>query len=119
MRRTTTGNITIETNFDEALEAVGNAEQEALISVGPVLKNLVKDRAPQGPTGNLKSSIDYGVSDKYHSLSIYSLDKIAPHNHLIEYGTVKMEAQPFMRRTIDEQKGMVLNSLSSVMGRKS
>jgi HK97 gp10 family phage protein len=33
--------------------------------------------------------------------------KIAPHAHLVEYGTVKMKAQPFFRPAVDATEGQV------------
>jgi len=74
---------------------------------GAIMAAKIKRLAPLGPTGNLKKSIvakpfqAAGPSDAFVAID----RKIAPHAHLIEYGTVKMPAKPFFRRGIEQSKG--------------
>lgn len=42
----------------------------------------------------------------------------APHAHLLEYGTVKMAARPFLRPAFDELKGKIGATIVASMKRK-
>ena len=39
----------------------------------------------------------------------------APHAHLLEFGTVKMSAKPFLRPAYDEQKEKILDTVIAAM----
>lgn len=78
-------------------------------------------RAPRGPTGNLKRSIGAKTlrrRDKNPAPSIAAVDrKIAPHAHLVEFGTSKMSARPFMRPAVDSQGGKVAKQVEEGLQR--
>lgn len=44
--------------------------------------------------------------------------KTAPHGHLLEFGTIHMAAQPFMRPAYDTQKGEAIRTFREVLGKK-
>ena len=63
-------------------------------------------RAPLGPTGNLKKSNIVKTLDrnKKRPSAIAAVDrKVAPHAHLLEFGTAKMSAKPFFRPAVESQ----------------
>lgn len=78
--------------------------------------------APRGPTGNLIASLD--VSTKLKSsqktghpvgVELYIGAKTPPgyHAHLLEFGTAKMAARPFLRPAWDSTKQKVLSEISA------
>ena len=77
--------------------------------------------APRGPTGNLKASITVSTQltrsqrDMRRDgveLFIGATTPKGYHAHLLEFGTVNMPAQPFLRPAWDAAKDAVLASLS-------
>lgn len=116
MQRIVKGNVTIETRIDENLAAIGDSEEMGLRNAGREVEKIVKRETPKGDTGKLEESISHEVSNKYHTLSIISDNSVAPYNYLIEYGTPKMQAQPFMRQTIDGQRIRILGIVAASLG---
>ena len=65
-------------------------------------------RAPKGPTGNLKRSIkSFKGRNKGVALAVVDA-KIAPHRHLVEFGTVHMPAQPYWRPAVEDNAGGIV-----------
>lgn len=78
--------------------------------------------APRGPTGNLKASITVNTKLKKSQrtgrpegveLFIGAETPKGQHAHLLEFGTVKMPAQPFMRPAWDATKKKVLEAIET------
>ena len=80
------------------------------------LAENVRTAAPLGPTGNLKKGIVAKVfkeQRKGDPSSFVGIDYgIAPHAHLVEFGTVKAAPHPFFRHTIDTSKESVRRDIS-------
>ncbi len=80
--------------------------EERMLEAAKVIRDSAKNKAPLGPTGNLKRGIQAKTFSKKipgEPASFCAINyKIAPHAHLIEFGTVKQSARPFMRPAIDE-----------------
>lgn len=95
-----------------------NMEKIMLESAEEVKKGLVA-AAPVGPTGNLRRSpIAKAMPKSRAPVVIAGIDrKIAPHAHLVEFGTVKMPAQPFFRPTWDGLRGKVNKDIASKTGK--
>jgi len=70
---------------------------------------IIRRNTPVGPTGNLLRSVTTKQLPKkagYAPNTMVGLDyRIAPHQHLVEYGTSRARANPFFRRSIEEAKG--------------
>ena len=75
----------------------------ALAAAKPVA-DKVRAEAPQGPTGNLKRSVEASAFkpriDKPTAAFVRVSHSIAPHAHLVEFGTSHSEANPFFKRGV-------------------
>jgi len=93
----------------------GKAMGDNLLKQAQMIADDARDRAPLGPTGNLKRSLHARLlSDKlrFPKVAIAAVDrKIAPHAHLIEFGTSKMSARPFFRPAVDSHAGKVIDNI--------
>lgn len=91
------------------------ALRPAAYAASKVIYAEMKIRAPIGPTGNLHNSI-YQYHDVKLSVDgkqIYAIGpnkKKAPHWHLLEYGTSRMAARPFIRPTYDAMIGKAMDA---------
>ena len=98
------------------------AERDRVIPIAKesakMLVDEIKSRAPKGPTGNLKRSPKVKVMKGYPPLVLAAIDrKIAPHAHLLEFGTVKMSPHPFFRPAIDAKGDAALKHLHDGIGK--
>lgn len=95
-----------ESNIKKLLNVTDFKEMKPVyLEAAELVRDRIKDNAPQGPTGNLKRS---PVAKALDNVVIAGIDrKIAPHAHLLEFGTVKMAARPFFRPAIDTSKNDV------------
>ena len=90
----------------EMLEDVVNkSRMDSSYRQAEELRDIIQQKAPLGPTGNLKRS---PVAKKYPPYAIAGVDrKIAPHAHLVEFGTSHSAAHPFLRPSIMQFKDKV------------
>jgi HK97 gp10 family phage protein len=88
---------------------------EIIIKQAEVIRDRIQQKAPQGPTGNLKRSpIAKLMPNKsnYPVIAIAGIDrKIAPHAGLVEFGTSRAPAHPFFRPAVDECSGKVMDGI--------
>ena len=93
----------------------GKAMGDTLLKQAQVIAEDASDRAPLGPTGNLKRSPIAKLlpaKANYPIIAIAGIDrKITPHAHLIEFGTSKMSARPFFRPAVDAHRGKVVDNI--------
>lgn len=106
----------LDRNIKQLEKATGKKETgEVLVKQAYVIRDRIKDRAPVGPTGNLKRSPVARLmpeSSSYPAVAIAGIDrKIAPHAHLIEFGTSRAPAHPFFRPAIDESMPKVIDGI--------
>lgn len=96
----------------------GNMEKIMLESAEEVRKGL-ESAAPVGPTGNLRQSpVAKAMPKSRVPVVIAGIDrKIAPHAHLVEFGTVKMPAHPFFRPTWDGLRDKVKRDIAAKTGK--
>lgn len=80
-------------NSDEVLEGLSEAMLRALERVGMAAEGYAKDLCPVD-TGNLRNSISHKVDDAEQAVYIGTNVDYAPY---VELGTVKMDAQPFLK----------------------
>lgn len=86
-------------------ESAGKDMKEAYLQGAIVIANEAKLRAPLGPTGNLKRGVFAARGDPNKRNALAGMNyRIAPHAHLVEYGTVKMVARPYFRPAITTKK---------------
>lgn len=80
-----------------------------------IIAEDARSRAPLGPTGNLKRSLIARLLDKRGNnprTAIAAVDrKIAPHAHLIEFGTCKMSARPFFRPAVESHSEGIIGNI--------
>jgi len=93
-----------------------------LLDQAQKVADRARSKAPLGPTGNLKRSIHAKMMPAkggYPPVAIAAVDrKIAPHGHLVEFGTVKMSARPFFRPAIAEVLPRAFGALKDSFKRK-
>ena len=99
-----------QSNANEVKNVLSELERAALKEVAKFIRKDAKRRVPVNE-GTLKKNIGTWVKKKNASLQIgvYSAKnakrkklKVAYHAHLIEFGTVKMQARPFIRPSVME-----------------
>jgi HK97 gp10 family phage protein len=107
----------------EGMDELDAKLQELIASVKPevvepfllegarTIRDAAKANSPPPVTGNLRRSIkaktlkQIGIGPRS---ALAGIDyRIAPHAHLLEYGTVKMAARPFFRKAWDANKTAV------------
>lgn len=105
----------------EGLEELGQTIERMRKSVKPenvepivlkaakIIKASAWGRAPRGPTGNLQRGIRAKVLKRNDfnnpAPAMVGIDfRVAPHAHLVEFGTIHAAARPFFRPAVD-QKG--------------
>lgn len=128
MKRKKTVSYQIDWYEEELLSALENHLQEALFAAGVVLRDAAQAKAPRdegdlaasgyvatktqsnyvAKEGNEKERV---VRSPKHALVAFAV----PHAHLVEFGTVKMKAQPFFRPAFDETKEEVAQTLRDVL----
>lgn|SRR6056297_2104576 len=97
----------LEKDFKRLTKGFKPAEvQKAAVDSAEIIRADAERRAPLGPTGNLKKSNIVKTLDrnKKRPSAIAAVDrKVAPHAHLLEFGTSKMAANPFFRPAVESQ----------------
>jgi HK97 gp10 family phage protein len=97
----------------------GDSLKPDVLAQAKVIAEDARDRAPRGPTGNLKRSLHAKLLPGGPPVAIAAVDrKIAPHAHLVEFGTVKMSARPYFRPAADAHMGKAKGNLKSAAKKK-
>lgn len=102
--------------LDELARSVDPEHIEPILLDGArVIAEDAREKAPLGPTGNLKRSLTAKLMKRTGHLppvAIAAVDrKIAPHAHLVEFGTSHAPAHPFFRPAVDESAERVLRDI--------
>lgn len=88
--------MSIDKNWkDEVQERIN----QALLKAGALVEGSAKERCPVD-TGTLRNSINYQLMDE-RTVIIGTNVEYAPY---VEYGTVKMSAQPFLHPALEENR---------------
>ena len=88
----------------------GEKVSREFMPIAEMVRDHIKSGIPRGTSGNLARSVVAKALDprKFVAVVIAAIDrKIAPHAHLLEFGTSRMSAQPFFRPGWDSIKGRV------------
>jgi HK97 gp10 family phage protein len=98
----------LERKLDKMTKSVSGEKMSPIcLKAAQMVRDAIKQKAPQGPTGNLRRSpvAKLMTPREFFALAIAAIDrKIAPHAHLLEFGTVKMRPHPFFRPAWDENR---------------
>ena len=101
-----------------------NVVRRAVTKGAKVIEEEMRARAPVGATGNLKASIgQVGVKSRDKSKLTRTVGALKGagrkgfHAHLLEFGTVKMAARPFIRPAFDQTKGEALKVIGMELGK--
>ena len=108
----------LEANVKKINDSVDKEQTgKILIKQAEIIRDRIRDKAPQGPTGNLKRSPVAKLMPEnasYPAIAIAGIDrKIAPHAHLVEFGTSRAPAHPFFRPAVDECQRQVMNNIKN------
>ena len=102
--------------FERLRKALGDAGREelrdTLLENAEILKRWIETFMPRPVTGRLARSVGVGLYRKPIVASFVRMDyKIAPHAHLVEYGTSHSAAHPYFRRGIETAWPMILQNI--------
>jgi len=105
-------------NLDKLTNAVsGPMTEETALKVATSISEDARSRAPLGPTGNLKRSLVAKLLDKRGDnprVAVAAVDrKIAPHAHLLEFGTSRMSARPFFRPAVEKYSNQFTKNIKT------
>jgi len=102
--------------------------EAALLRGAEELRDAAREKAPVGPTGNLRDRIKaFQLPKRGDNPRSAECQSSAQHDHFIEFGTSEryqkttgrytgsMERKPFFRPAIDENKERVYNEIVSEM----
>lgn len=113
--------------LDEALRRVTSLKKSlepqkvetVLMKAARVVKDEVKTRAPQGPTGRLKKAVKAKKGKRRGRLvtsALAAVDrKIAPHADLVERGTRRGPAKPYFRPGVDASHQRAVDTVDAGM----
>ena len=104
--------MTMEWYGDSVVSSVKNAKRGALSAAALIVEGAAVLVCPVD-TGNLRSSITHEVVDDEEARVGTNVD-YAPH---LEYGTVKMAAQPYLRPSLDSNKSQIEKMIGDVIGK--
>lgn len=100
--------------------ATGTAAKEVYLKAGMKLRDRARSMV-KVKTGNLRKGIFAARGDASKQNVIVGVNyKIAPHAHLVEYGTVRAPAHPYMRPALsaskDEMRRTIQDGLEKIIG---
>jgi HK97 gp10 family phage protein len=116
--------VTLTSNKDEILEALGEQLGQAMIAIGLTAESNAKQEitkavydTPESKsgyvrTGRLRNSISYGVDTDEPAVYIGSNVEYAPY---VELGTSKMRARPFLKPAVENYAGEYKDLLEQAM----
>lgn len=116
--------VTLTSNKDEILEALGEQLGQAMIAIGMTAESNAKQEitkavydTPESKsgyvrTGRLRNSISYGVDTDEPAVYIGSNVEYAPY---VELGTSKMRARPFLKPAVENYAGEYKDLLEQAM----
>ena len=107
--------------FDELKTGVPDSAGDGVNAVAKAAAEVIRAEAPQGPTGNLKKSIESGGYKKKQGKPVAAFVRVnrkkAPHAHLVEFGARAgaMPANPFFARGSAKVKGAALGKVEDAV----
>ena len=94
----------------------GTRPERLFLRAAKMVRNKMRETAPQGPTGNLRKGIvarTLARKGRKVAPAMVGINyRLAPHAILLEFGTAKMSPRPFFRRTLIETQARVNKMLT-------
>jgi HK97 gp10 family phage protein len=90
--------VKVKSNIRETSRIVRGRIIAGLHAAAPFVEHIAKREVPKD-TGNLEQHTRVEVDERNLELDLKSGGPGARHAHLIEYGTIHMEPNPYMRRS--------------------
>jgi HK97 gp10 family phage protein len=88
---------------------------QALHDCGEIILPIAQENAPY-KTGRYKRSLGFDVNEGKLEAQLYSNRKIAPHAHLLEWGTHKMAPRAPLRRAAEAARAPMGQAVAKRMG---
>lgn len=116
--------VTLTSNKDEILEALGEQLGQAMIAIGLTAESNAKreitkavydtpeSKSGYERTGHLLNSITYGVDTNEPAVYIGSNVEYAPY---VELGTTKMRARPYLKPAVENYAQEYMDLLKQAM----
>ena len=104
--------MTVEWKGDKHIKAAIEAQKKALTAASLVVQGDATSRTPV-LTGNLKNSITYKVREE--DAIVGTNVEYAPY---VEFGTSKMEAQPYLEPSLHNNKKKIEKLLKDAIARE-
>lgn len=92
--------------------AIRHIETSPSVETGSLRDAVVVKRATKAETAPLTSVHLVAVRQRQTGRKTKTKQPTAPHAHFVEFGTVHMPAEPFMRPAFDEGKEDALNAIT-------
>ena len=89
-----------------------NSAKKGALTMAAIVVNMDATMLAPVDTGNLRDSVTYEVDEDEARVGT-NVD-YAPH---LEYGTVKMAAQPYLRPSLDNNKSQIEKMIGDVIGK--
>jgi len=107
----------LKANSEKLAKEARKAASASVLRQAEMVRDAIRTKAPQGPTGNLKrSAIAKLMPEKgeYPPIAIAGIDRrIAPHAGIVEFGSSRAPAHPYFRPAVDETKDKVKENLKN------
>lgn len=97
----------------------GDSLKPDILTQAKIIAEDAKNRAPRGPTGNLKRSLHAKLMPGSPPVAIAAVDrKIAPHGWIVEYGSSRTSPHPYFRPAVDAHIGEAKDNLKKAAKEK-
>jgi HK97 gp10 family phage protein len=114
----------LERQANKLIKEVNEGKQKILLDQAKLVRDRIREKAPRGPTGNLKgaayaSSIPASLTGPALAFAGIRPRK-APHAHLVEYGHAgphPAPPHPFVRPAWDESRDEVERNIAAGLGK--
>lgn len=114
----------LERNSNKLIKEVNEGRRKLLLAQARVVRDRIKQKAPTGPTGNLKKAV-YATAlpeTMYQRAVAFAgiRPRKAPHAHLVEFGhggPHPAPPHPFFRPAWDEIKESVKRNIQMGLGK--
>jgi len=105
----------LEREMNKVVDEMRDALKMGVDEAAETTAGIVRSNTPEGPTGNLRRSVTTKPlprKDGYPEVTMVGCDRsIAPHQHLVEFGTARSSPNPFFRRSIDGARGVIKSAI--------
>lgn len=110
----------LEKEANKIIKEVGKDKADLLLSQAKLVRDRIKEKAPLGPTGNLKKAAYASVLPETTTRNVVAFAGVrprkAPHAHLVEFGhggPHPAPPHPFVRPAWDETRNTVRENIKN------